>query len=273
MIQFAQFYMILTNPHITPECLPVMLPSLRKALGLNTIPRVAFVGSGGKTTALFYLAREYPPPVIVTATSHLEFFQTKHADQHFYFDEFLALDKSLPSDISGVTLFSGPKNNRSVLGLEAGPLNQILSLANEKNAPLLIEADGSRRHPLKAPAAHEPPIPDFVDTVVVVAGMSALGKPCTSEWVHHPEIYANLSGTKQGDSISLRAMENVLCHPSGGLKNIPTSARKVAFLNQADSPELCEQANELAVTLLSNYQCVIVASLKNKNKITRKPEK
>jgi hypothetical protein len=60
-------------------------------------------------------------------------------------------------------------------------------------------------------------------------------------------------------------MENVLSHPSGGLKNIPTSARRVAFLNQADTPELCEKAGKLALKLLSNCQCVIVASLKNKN--------
>ncbi len=37
--------------------------------------------------------------------------------------------------------------------------------------PLLIKADGARQKPLKAPAEHEPPIPDFVETVVVVAGL------------------------------------------------------------------------------------------------------
>jgi hypothetical protein len=110
--------MQLIDLQITPECLPVTIPSLRKALGLSDTPRVAIVGCRGKTTALFYLVREYPPPVIVTATSHLEIFQTKQADQHLYFDESSNSDKSLPLDISGVTLFSGPKNNRSVAGLD-----------------------------------------------------------------------------------------------------------------------------------------------------------
>ncbi len=32
---------------------------------------VAFVGAGGKTTAMFQLARELTPPVIVTTTTHL----------------------------------------------------------------------------------------------------------------------------------------------------------------------------------------------------------
>lgn len=98
------------------------------------------------------------------------------------------LEFEIPVEYSGVTLFSGPQSNRSVAGLETVTLHQVLSLADEYNAPLLIEADGSRRHPVKAPAEHEPPIPDFVDTVVVTVGLSALGQPCTTDWVHRPEI-------------------------------------------------------------------------------------
>jgi molybdenum cofactor cytidylyltransferase len=243
--------------------LPVMIPSLRNAFGLSNVPRVAFVGSGGKSTALFHLAREYPTPVIVTATSHLEIFQAKQADHHFYFDDLLGWDGKLPLDFSGVTLFSGPKTNRSVAGLEAASLRQVLSLADKYNAPLLIEADGSRRHPVKAPAEHEPPIPEFVDTVVVLAGLSALGQPCTTEWVHRPEIYANLSGLQLGDKISLEAMQRVLCHSSGGLKNIPSHARRIVLLNQTDTPQLRELANELAEKIIPTYHAVIIASLKN----------
>ena len=69
--------------------LQVVLPSLKAALGLGETPRIAFVGSGGKTAALFHLAREYASPVIVTSTSRLEIFQTKQADHHFQFDESL----------------------------------------------------------------------------------------------------------------------------------------------------------------------------------------
>jgi len=247
-----------------PLTLPVLLPSLKNALGLGDTPRVAFVGSGGKSTALFHLAREYPPPVIITATSHLEVFQARLADQHFYYDDSLDWNRTLPFGISGVTLFSGPKSNRSVAGLEADSIHRVLSLADENNIPFLIEADGSRRRPVKAPAEHEPPIPNFVDTVVVVVGLSALGKPCTADWVHRPEIYSQRAGLQLGDPISMTAMKNVLCHPHGGLKNIPSRARKVALLNQADTPDLCRTAEMLAAHLLAKFDRVIVAALNNK---------
>ncbi len=241
------------------------MENLKDLLALGETPRIAFVGSGGKTTALFKIATEYDSPVVVTATSHLEYYQTKHADQHFYWDDFQVGYIHLPEPIPGITLISGPKNSRSVEGLGIEPLHKIVSLTDRFSTPLLIESDGSRRHPLKAPAEHEPPIPDFVDTVVVTAGLSALGQPCTSKWVHRPEIYSNLSGLQYGDLISLEAIKNVLGHPYGGLKNIPANARKIALLNQADTPELFEKAEILANALLPKFDCIVVASLKNKH--------
>lgn len=241
--------------------LQVMLPSLKAALGLGEMPRVAFVGAGGKTTALFQLAREYTSPVIVTTTTHLETFQLKQADHHFSYDESLGWNKSLPAAMHGVTLFSGSQSTRSVAGLAGESLHEVLSLADQYSAPLLIEADGSRRHPLKAPAEHEPSIPQFVDTVVVVAGLSALGKPCTADWVHRPAIYSMRAGLQQDDPISLPAIKKVLCDPQGGLKNIPGHARKVVLLNQADTPDLCKSAETLAADLLAYFDSVIVAAL------------
>ena len=262
MIQFCTLYMQLSGRQVT---LPVLFSNLKNTLGLGETPRVAFVGSGGKSTALFHLAREYQTPVIVTATSRLELFQARQADQHFCCDDSWDWERILPLNISGVTLFSGPKSDRSVAGLEVDSLHRVLSLADEKNIPLLIEADGSRRHPVKAPAEHEPPIPNFVDTVVVVAGLSALGKPCTAEWVHRPQIYSKLSGLRVAERISLDAMARVLCHPLGGLKNIPTHARRVALLNQADTPELQEIASDLAEALSSKYHAVVISALNSKS--------
>ena len=45
------------------------------------------------------------------------------------------------------------------------------------------------------------------------------------------------------------------------LKNIPPSAERIALLNQADTPELREDAKELARRLLAGYERVVVASL------------
>jgi molybdenum cofactor cytidylyltransferase len=127
--------------------------------------------------------------------------------------------------------------------------------------PLLIEADGSRQRPLKAPAAYEPVIPEFVEKVIVVAGLAGLGKPLKNEFVHRPEIYAALGDMNLGEVITPDSIIRVLTHPSGGMKNIPSGAHRVALINQADTPDLQAQAKMMAGQLLSRFDEVISASL------------
>ncbi len=234
--------------------------NLAQALRFSDAPCLAFVGAGGKTTALFQLARELPPPVIVTATTHLHVDQVKLADAH-WIGETCADFAGLEENLRGVVLVTGPLDGDRTTGLNESLLSWLRAVCNSKNLPLLIEADGSRQKPLKAPAEHEPVIPNFVETVVVVAGMSGLGKPLTDEFVHRPEIFSRLSGLALGEMVTPEALLRVLTHPSGGLKNIPPGARRVALLNQADTPELQAQAKALAEGLLSAYHAVVIASL------------
>jgi molybdenum cofactor cytidylyltransferase len=50
-------------------------------------------------------------------------------------------------------------------------------------------------------------------------------------------------------------------HPEGGLKNIPSGARKTILLNQADTFELQSIAHGMVHKLLADFNSVVVASL------------
>src|SRR4030066_735129 len=116
--------------------------------------------------------------------------------------------------------------------------------------PLLIEADGSNSCLLKAPAKHEPVIPDFTQCVIVVAGLTGLGKPLSKNWVHRPEIFADLSGLNTGDVISIDALVKVLRNHNGGLKNIPTHAQRILLLNKADTKKHQPQGRTASAQLI-----------------------
>ena len=252
---------------------------LLDALRVVKNPRLVLVGAGGKTTTLFRLARELQPPVIVTATTHLATDQLSLADHLILVERPKDLATLAGHQIQGVTLITGPETEDDRMqGVEAEILESILNLANSQEYPLLIEADGSRKLPLKAPADHEPAIPvlgslgaaqSWLDAVIVVAGLSGLGKPLTSDWVHRPERFAELSGLDIGAKITPDALGRVLTHPSGGLKNIPANARRVLLLNQADTLDLQAQAQRVILrgssvaSLLSSYNAVIIASIKS----------
>ena len=74
-------------------------------------------------------------------------------------------------------------------------------------------------------------------------------------------IFASLSGLKINEMVTGEALANVLTHAAGGLKNIPPDARRIALLNQADSPELQAEGQELAKPLLSAYDAIIISAL------------
>src|SRR5512140_3030340 len=135
---------------------------------------IAFAGAGGKTTAMFQLARQLDPPVIACTTTHLAQAQAALADQHVIAAE----PGDLPSVYSGVTVVTGPPAPEDKLGpLSPDVLERLRAACTQRGLPLLIEADGARQRALKAPAEHEPAIPAFADVVIVVAALSAVGKP------------------------------------------------------------------------------------------------
>jgi molybdenum cofactor cytidylyltransferase len=243
-----------------------MINDLREALRLGygstgTAPRIAFVGAGGKTTAIFQLAHALAAPVVVTTTTHLGTWQAEFADRHLIITRPHDLE-SFSGQIEGVTLLTGPITGDDRLeGLDEGSLEALRLLAEERSFPILIEADGSRQRALKVPGPHEPVIPEWVDAVVVVAGLSGLNRPLDEQSVHRPDLYALMGEILPGDKITSASLMHVLTNPLGGLKRIPSGARKIALLNQAGSEELAAEGAQMAWELIGIYDSTLVTSL------------
>ena len=242
---------------------PDMKLSLVRALRISPSSSIAFVGAGGKSTAMFDLAKELAGTVIVTATTHLGSWQIPLADIHIVTNDLRSLEIS-ELEREGILLVTGEIKGDRTQPINAAMLAWLHSFCRTRSIPLLIEADGSRQKPLKAWADHEPPIPEFIDHVVQVVGLSGLGKPLTDEHVHRAEKFAKLGELKPGDSITAEALIRVLTHSDGGLKNIPPDAKRSVLLNQADTPDMQSAAHTLVDDLLPHFQSILVASLENK---------
>lgn len=228
--------------------------------GASEARSLAFVGAGGKTSAIFRLAREWHAPAVVTATTHLGSWQTASADRHI-------VARSAPDireKIGGgqVILVTGPiaVDDRTE-PLDANSLEILQQECRRLKRLLLIEADGSRQRPLKAPGASEPAIPAFVDAVAVVAGLSGLGKPLSDEVVHRPQQFARLSGLQAQVPITSEALVKVLVDAGGGLKGIPAGARRILILNQAEDAELQAAARGMVRPLLKHFDAVAITDL------------
>ncbi|HEY9121576.1 MAG TPA: selenium cofactor biosynthesis protein YqeC, partial [Brevefilum sp.] len=209
------------------------------------------------------LARELDLPVSVTTTTHMGTWQANFADIH------LVVTK--PEDIlpgllneKQIILVTGPDGNDDRLrGLSGESLEKLQLLCKQSQVHLLIEADGAKQRPVKAPAHYEPVIPINVDRVVVLAGLAALGKRMNDSVVHRPENFTQVTGLKENEIIQAEALVALLGSDEGGLKGVPEDCKKVLFLNQADDLVLQSNGGWIARKLLSKYDRVFVGSLEN----------
>jgi len=230
------------------------MPSLRHSLMLKKGGVISIVGSGGKTALMFRMARELSKDgdrVLTTTTTKI-YMPTRTQ--------------------SSIVMVSGSaetiaKRAREVLKrnshISAG--SAILHLKNKLKGLkpetidalwqsgvfrwIIVEADGAAGRPLKAPAVHEPVIPQSTRWQIGVVGLDAVGKPLTDKWAFRPQLVCKISGIANGAAITEKAIAAVLVDKNGIMKNSPPEAMRFAFLNKTDSEQRLVTARRIAQIL------------------------
>ena len=221
-----------------------MTPALHEQIGLGGRELVAIVGAGGKSTILFTLGRELAAAggrIVLTTTTMMADDQVDEpicwsADTR---DVDAALE---PGEPLFVVTGRAP-------GKVTGPSIEAVDRLFEASAAdhVIVEADGARSMSIKAPADHEPAIPNAATTVLVVMAADAIGRPM-GEVAHRPERVAAISGLAAHDPMTADAAARVLLHPGGGMKSIPEGARVVMVVTRV-TPANEEAADRVAVLL------------------------
>lgn len=172
----------------------------------------AVIGSGGKTSLLAALARELPGTVILCTTTHI-----------LPFADMPLLDAPTASDLQRhrVICVGTPQAD----GKLTAPTCAIASLRALSDY-VLVEADGSRRLPLKAHAPHEPVIPPEAAQTICVVGASGFGQPICGV-AHRPELFCRLTGADLHAPATPALAAHVI--DAEGLCNR-------VFVNQLDTP-------------------------------------
>jgi len=214
---------------------------------------VAFVGGGGKTTAMFRLAAEIVESggrVVTTTTTRIFAAQIQLAPVHVQ----SLVDLQTALQTSPHVLLTGEIDSveGKAFGVTPETIQKLKSkIQNPKSQnpkiPILIEADGSRMRPFKAPAEHEPVIPDCVTLVVPVVGVDVIGQPLDEKHVHRPELVARIY---PGEMVTPEMVAAVLASPLGGRKDVPPGARVIPLINKVESVEQLQAARAIARCLL-----------------------
>ena len=184
---------------------------------------VALVGGGGKSSTMYAMARQAADSgrkAVVTTTTHI----LPHPKLPLAED--LVRLAALLKAYRVVTL--GTYDQRGKL-TGAGDPTSCLELADV----VLIEADGAKLRPLKAPADHEPVIPPSAHAVIASAGLDCVGHPI-GEACHRPERVCALLGTEPDHLLTPADVAAILSSPLGGRKNVGQAMAFRCLLNKAD---------------------------------------
>jgi len=236
--------------------------TLARALRIERGAVVSFVGGGGKTSSMFRLASELSSAgfrVLTTTTTHISEEQARSVPASIGWHELGLLEARL--DRYGHCLLVGPPDGKGrVLGASS-ELIAALQARPDIDA-ILVEADGSRSRPFKAPGEHEPVVPEGTTVLVPIAGLNSIGRELHEDNAHRSEIVASLANQPLGTLITPATIARVLCHPQGGAKRLPAGARLVPLLNKADTETDIERAREIARQMLAaSVDSVVVSSM------------
>ncbi len=235
---------------------PVDLDEVAPALEIGRRELVSLVGGGGKTTILFALGGQTGPRTVLTTTTRMGRDQT---------GGFPVLDG--PSDAElGLALDRWPAvlvrrraEGSKAVGVDAATCDRWFDPAAGLDVShLIVEADGSRQLPFKAPRPFEPVVPSSTTLLVACVGSGALGR-VIADACHRPLRLAAVAGCAPGQRLTPERLAAVLASDRGSRKNCPDGARYVALINQVDDDHL-PFVSELAAIVGSAFPILAVSA-------------
>lgn len=226
-------------------------------LDLNKKHVISFVGAGGKSTSMDTLAKELKmegKKVLVTTTTVL--FQPQHRDN----DKFILgkLPQGYTPLNGSITLLGKSMDNSKIRGISTEHVKEIHR--GEIFDIILVEADGARMKPLKAPANHEPVVPNFSTITIGVIGLDSIGMPLDDNHVHRPEILSSILNVELPHIVNENDIINLVVHKEGIFKR--ANGKRIILFNKACNDERIRLGSKIQVELLGKgYKDVYIVDI------------
>jgi molybdenum cofactor cytidylyltransferase len=245
-----------------------LISSLRLELNPAHPDVVVLVGAGGKTSVLFRLANEIASTgrrVVTTTTTRIFAAQMAQSPVHLTVNNGAVDESRLAAllDSHGQCLLVTGIEGQKAAGVESGVVDRVAAQAASLGiAAILVEADGSQRLPVKAPAPHEPVIPDSTTLLIPVLGLDSLGLKLAEPYVHRPQQLRALLGVEDAERRFTPEMAaRLLVDPLGGAKRKPAGARLLPLLNKAEVAPRLAGGRLIARLLAAQAQSALIGNV------------
>ena len=179
---------------------------------------ICITGSGGKTTAMILLAKDYAASnkrVLLSTTTKLEHPEIRDYQCDYYFADCDSALAHTPKQ--GERVFFAIRGAEKSL---APPLSIIQRLLKRYDV-VLLEADGAAKKGLKLHTEKDPVVPDYTTATIAILSFSLLGESLkqachgaehVSEQIINLDTYVLLLEHSEGVQKSMKGRPLILCN-------------------------------------------------------------
>lgn len=245
-----------------------MRVELSKIFNINIHDIVSIAGAGGKTTLMFNLAKELSGKgrVLVTTTTKIYLPEKSQYDdlilnKGFYRDGSTennhiseknklyvyrrSDDKKSNNYKNGIYVYGDRVNEENkIMGIPDSDLRNILVDYDY----ILVEADGSKKKPLKGWRDDEPVISEFTNTTIGVVNGKALNLTIDEKNIHRIDRFLILTEGVVGDKIKVENILSLIFKPEGIFKN--SRGKRILFISNIDNEGDFKCIEELLLEIL-----------------------
>eukprot|EP00933_Yihiella_yeosuensis_P040609 TRINITY_DN34940_c0_g1_i1.p1 TRINITY_DN34940_c0_g1~~TRINITY_DN34940_c0_g1_i1.p1 ORF type:complete len:272 (+),score=47.25 TRINITY_DN34940_c0_g1_i1:31-846(+) len=238
-------------------------------------PKIAaLVGGGGKTTLAYRLTADAiacGKCVLLTTTTRMRMPRTPDDIEQALIstelqDAVYQLRLAREKGLKKIALYCGIEESPHGKGKRAIgiPPEWPIALLRENLADVIVvEADGSRMLPFKAPRRpNEPVIPVGSNAVLAIAGIDCLDSQLVEEEVCRADVVAHLTEKQLGDKVTQEMVARIIGDKHLWCHSVENSSEIYFFavVNKVDSEELLVKASEI-YEIISSRQDLDVHSV------------
>lgn len=193
---------------------------------------ISFVGGGGKTTTIQNMAfifKNLGSKVLCTTSTAIFKPSKGYYDEIFIGD---IPDSYIPKKGS-ITVYGQYQEDKKLRSNDIFRIEKIIK--KDIFDYILIEADGSKEKPIKAPAIYEPIISNLTTVTVGVIGMDCINKNIDII-SHRPKFLKKILKVESNHILEHNDLIKLALHKNGLFKN--SVGKKILFLNKVRKEQL-----------------------------------
>lgn len=223
---------------------------------------ISLIGSGGKTSLMWYLAEYYRDQTILVSTTTKIGYPVERSYDYFYSEDFSTLGK----DGHGITLAGClAADGHKLSALPHAVFQQSLQHFDK----VFLEADGSKQLPLKGWETFEPVVVPETTVTIGLIPISAVGKAINDRTIHRLPLFLRATGATQGAKIHEETLAEIITSPTGLWEK--SQGQRILCINQVETPTQLKQAKKvlslLPQMLLKRLSKVIACNIQSKEGI------